>query len=342
MREYGPREGNETHFDWPLDEGEPGREVWYSLVTHQERDVAFWYRYTLLSTEKGYQEARTWAGLTDAENEEGFFMSRSFDLSEVTIEDPFRLAFDESELTYEGAKGSLETDTADVLWEFGYEPDDVVFTPLRSEKLTDFAEKFLGSGRHWSANESVYMDGTLEVDGRTYDFEGAPGHQGHTVGASAPDGWSWINCNTFEGSDAVLEVLNVEGKASLCFRRDGGVHMLNRLKHVVGPKANETVVNEPGNWTLRAKGEGVKLEATVTVEDESKWRKAAYLTPDDTSRFVAHSSLTPIEVKYRVKQGGGWSGERTLESDSARAEWSDKSPPVGERSEYSPAEFANN
>jgi len=340
MREYGPRDGNEPHFDWPLDEGERGREVWYSLVTHQSKNVAFWYRYTLLSTDKGHQEARTWAGLTDSDRDEGFFTTRSFDLSEVTLKDPFRLGFAGNELGYEMAKGSLET-VADVSWEFEYEPDGVVFTPLRSEKLTDFAEKFLGSGRHWGANESVYMDGVLEVDGERYEFENAPGHQGHTVGASAPDGWSWINCNTFGEEGAVLEVLNVEGKTSVCFRRGGEVHMLNRLKHVVGPKANETVENEPGNWTLRAKGEGVKIEATVTVDDSSEWRKAAYLTPDDTSRFVAHSSLTPIEVKYRLKEEGGWSGEHKIESDSARAEWSDTSPPVGERSEFFPAEFTN-
>ncbi len=333
------RHGNDPHFDWPLAEGEPGREVYYSLVTTRDGDVAFWYRYTLISTESGRQEARTWAGLTRRDGD-GFFTSSSSPLDDVSFDEPFELSFGDSRLSYETAGGELDTDEAEVSWSFEYEPDDVTFTPLRSEKLTDLAEKFLGSGRHWSANQSVRMDGEVEVDGETIEFDDAPGHQGHTVGASSPDSWSWIHCNSFEeDGDAVLEVLEVESKLSLCFRRDGEVHMLNRLKHVVGPTANGSRRNEPGDWTLEAKGEGVKLEASVEADDESKYRKAAYLTPDDTSRYVAHSSLTPIRVRYRVEEDGGWSGPRELTSDSARVEWSDTSPPVGEKDGYSPAEY---
>lgn len=333
------RHGNEPHFAWPLAEGEPGREVYYSLVTTRDGDVAFWYRYTLISTESGVREARTWAGLTRRDGE-GFFTSEASDIEYVSFDEPFELSFDASRLTYEGAEGELDTEEAEVSWSFQYEPDDVTFTPLRSEKLTDLAEKYLGSGRHWSANQSVEMTGEVEVDGETVEFRDAPGHQGHTVGASSPDSWSWIHCNGFDGDDdAVLEVLEVEGKLSLCFRRDGEVHMLNRLKHVVGPTASESRHNEPGDWTLEAKGEGVKLETSVEVDDPGKYRKAAYLTPDDTSRYVAHSSLTPLRVRYRVEDGGGWSGPRELTSDSARVEWADRTPPVGAKDEYSPAGY---
>ncbi len=332
------RHGNEPHFDWPVAEGEPAREVYYSLVTTDDGDAAFWYRYTLISTESGRQEARTWAGLTRRDGD-GFFTSSAVDVDEVSFDEPFELAFDDSRLSYEGAEGSLDTDDAEVSWSFSYEPDTVTFTPLRSEKLTDFAEKFLGSGRHWSANQSVRMDGEVEVDGEVIEFTDAPGHQGHTVGASSPDSWSWIHCNSFPEDDAVLEVLEVEGKVSLCFRRDGEVHMLNRLKHVLGPLASESPVNEPGSWRVEAKGEGVDLEISVDVDDEEKYRKAAYLTPDDSSRYVAHSSLTPIEIRFRVEEDDGWSEVRELSSDSARVEWSGKTPPVGEKEEYSPAEY---
>jgi len=107
---------------------------------------------------------------------------------------------------------------------------------------------------------------------------------------------------------------------------------------VVGPTANETTTNRPGRWKVRAKGEGVKLHARVEAGEE--WKKAAYLTPDDTPRYVAHSSLASVQVTYRVRRGWGWSERRTLESDAARAEWAKKTPPVGERDEYKPEEFA--
>jgi len=330
--------GNEPHFDWALDEGDRGREVWYSLVTHPERRLAFWYRYTLLSTDSGHQEARLWAGLTRDDGDD-FLTTRRYPLADAVLDEPFALSFGDARLTDESARGALETDVADVSWSFEYENDDVTFTPLRSEKLTDLAERFLGSGRHWSANQSVAMDGTLEVDGTTYGFDEAPGHQGHTVGETSPDGWSWLHSNSFD-EDAVIEILNVEGKTSVCFRLDGDVYTLNRLKDVVGPLANETIENQPGSWRVRAKGEGVRLDIRVSVEDDGKWRKAAYLTPDDTSRYVAHSSLSNVEVVYRLRDGDGWTDRRTLESDAGRSEWAGKTPPVGEAEEYTPQEFA--
>ena len=184
--------GNEPHFDWALDEGERGREVWDSLVTHPERELAFWYRYTLLSTDSGHQEARLWAGLTRDEGDE-FLVTRRHPIGDAALDQPFALSFGDARLTDSSARGALDAEY-DVSWEFEYEPDDTTFTPLRSEKLTDFAEKFLGSGRHWSANQSVSMDGKLEVGGTVYEFDGAPGHQGHTVGETSPDGWS--TCTT--------------------------------------------------------------------------------------------------------------------------------------------------
>lgn len=328
-------EANAPHLGWHLGEGKRGREVWYSLVTDTDAGLALWYRYTLLSTEGGHSEARLWAGLTGTERD--FFGTRRYPLEEATFEAPFSLSFGEARLSSSSAKGALETDAGEVSWRFGYEPDDTVFTPLRSERLTDVAEQF-GSGRHWSANQSVRMDGKLEVGDETYDFEDAPGHQGHTVGRNAPDGWSWLQCNGFgDDPDACIEALNVGGRTSLSLRHDGGTHALNRLKDVAGPTANETTENRPGRWKIRAKDEGVKLHVRAEAGDE--WRKAAYLTPDDTPRYVGHSSLASVRVTYRLRDGFGWSERRTLESDSARVEWGSTSPPLGEREEYTPKEF---
>jgi len=178
-------EANAPHLGWHLKTEERGREVWYGLVTDTDRGLAFWYRYTLLSTKGGHREARLWAGLTGTERD--FFETRRYSLRDVEFGEPFSLSFGEARLSSSSSQGALETDAGEVSWSFEYEPDDRVFTPLRSERLTDVAEQF-GSGRHWSTNQSVRMEGRLEVGDETYDFADAPGHQGHTVGRSAPDG----------------------------------------------------------------------------------------------------------------------------------------------------------
>jgi hypothetical protein len=376
---------NDAVLDWPLAAGEPGREVWYGLVGRPTGGLAFWFRYTLLSTRAGHREARVWAALTDAERpERSFLATRRYPLDAVSAgEGPFRLAVaangttaseavdDDStagdgpstdgdadaELTSRSARGRVAVgdgtvvdgeraddgttdgstdpgigstlDGATVEWELGYEPDAVTFTPLRSRRLTDLAVRVLGTGRHWSANESVRVDGRLDLGNESVAFEDAPGHQGHTVGTNAPTEWSWVQCNAFETPDVALEALSTGGSLSICFRHDGETHFLNRLHHVVGPRANATSRNEPGSWAFRGRGEGVSLEARV--ESEGHWQRAAYFAPDDTRRYVAHCSLSRVAVRYRVREGGRrgeWGPPRRADSDAGRAEWGSTERPV--------------
>lgn len=331
------RVGPDPYLDWPLDAGDRGREVWYSLVTHQERPIAFWFRYTLLSTADGHREGRVWAGLTDREDpENGFLRTERHDLDGVDVDTPLHLDYGNAELAPTEARGRVtaEDDANAVFWKFEYEEDDETFTPLRSARLTDVAERLLGTGRHWSYNQSIALDGRLEVGPNSYDFEDAEAHQGHTVGRNVPETWSWVNCNGFE-EDVVVESLEIEGTNAICLRADGETYFLNRLHHVKGPFANRSQENEPGDWSFVGKGDGVNVQVSVRVPDDDLWRHAAYLTPDDTVRYVAHCSLSEIEVTYKPD------GEdpTTVEADSARAEWSATEPPVS--GDYAPTEFAD-
>jgi hypothetical protein len=339
-------EDNDPVLDWPLPTGEPGREVWYSLVSPTDASVAFWYRYTLLSTTAGRQEGRLWAALTDREApERSVFVSRSVPLDEVRAAgDPFSLTIDDAELTSSAAVGSIPLvggdaeapdhpagDGADaVAWDLSYDPDPYSFTPLRSERLTDLLAATVGTGKHWSANEAVRMDGEVTVGDRTIAFEDAPGHQGHTLGSSPPDSWTWVQCNDFPDRSVAVEALDIEGTLSVCLRRDGEVHALNRLQHVVGPGANHTEHDEPGFWRFAGEGEGVELRVTVRAPEDVKWQTVAYMAPDESRRYNAHCSLADVTLTYRLD------GEEpvTLQSDAGRAEWVQTEPPIP--GEYGP------
>jgi hypothetical protein len=321
---------NEPVNDWPVPTGEPAREVWYSLVSPRDASVAFWYRYTLLSTASGYQEGRLWAALTDREDSaSSVFLSKSVPLDAVrTARDPFELTIDDSTLTSARARGEIES----VSWDLSYDPDTYAFTPLRSQRLTDLLSRTVGTGKHWSRNESVFMDGTVSVGGRTIDFADAPGHQGHTVSSlSPPAEWTWVQCNDFaEDESAVLEALRLDDKLSLCFRVGGEVYPLNRLQHVhpLSPTANELERDEVGHWRFAGAGEGIELEATVE-SPEGCWQTVSYKVPDDSLRYNAHCSLSAVTVTYT--KGGE---TRTLTSDAGRAEWVSTEPPI--EGEYRP------
>ena len=321
---------NDPVVEWPLDVGERGREVWYSLVSPPDSSVAFWYRYTLLSTERGRQEGRLWAALTDRDApERSTFVSQAFSMDDVRARsNPFELAIGDAVLTSSSATGSI----GDVSWNLEYEPDTFAFTPLRSEKLTDLLSKTIGTGKHWSRNESVFMTGEVTVGDRTVELEDSPGHQGHTLSSNPPDEWTWVQCNDFaEDDSAVLEALRLDDKLSLCFRIDGNVYPLNRLKHVIpqSPSANRVDHDEPGHWRFRGAGEGVELQVTVE-SDPSHWQRVAYMVPDDTLRYNAHCSISDVTLTYAVDGGPA----TTLTSDAGRAEWVNTTPPVD--GEYRP------
>jgi hypothetical protein len=328
-------EDNDPVLDWPLPVGEPGREVWYSLVSPTDGSVAFWYRYTLLSTEGGRQGGRLWAALTDRENpDRSTFITRSVPFDGVRARGaPFSLTIDDAELTSSSAVGSipLAGDGGEVAWDLSYDPDPYSFTPLRSELLTDLLSTVAGTGKHWSANEGVRMDGEVTVGDRVIDFEDAPGHQGHTLGSSPPDSWTWIQCNEFTDRSVVLEALDIDGTLSICLRRDGEVHALNQLKHVVGPKSNRTAHDEPGLWRFSGGGEGVDIQVTVRAPEEVKWQTVSYMAPDETLRYNAHCSLADVTLTYTLAN----EEPVTLESSAGRAEWVGTEPPLPDR-DYPP------
>lgn len=322
---------NDPRLDWPTEPGTPGREIWYSLVSHSERDMAFWYRYTLLSTKGGHREGRLWAALTDCERpDRSTFVSRRVPPAEVEAgTDPFVLAVGSGQQTDRGAHGRVDgTDPAAsgdevaVSWQFAYDPDDApAFTPLRSARLMDALAR-LGSGQHWSANQSVSMEGTVRVGDQRIDFEDAPGHQGHTVSTNPPERVAWLHCNAFPDEDVALEALNVGGTVAICLRRDGTVHQLNRLRDLVGPWGNRTIEIEPGIWAFRGTGDEVSVEVRVEA-DTDHWQRVAYRAPDDSYRYNAHCSLSDVELSFEAD-----GDERTLRSNQGRAEWVTAEKPI--------------
>lgn len=317
--ETAPMDGFRPALDW---NAAVGREVWYGVVTDRDADAAFWHRLTLLSTDEGYGEARVWAALT-SRDKESFFETERFDLDSVEGGDD-ELGFGKSVLSKSSSIGEVNGDSSMVSWEYSFDPDTYVFTPLRSSVLTGLAVRVLGASRHWSYNQSVEVDGAVEFDGGEVVFDGAPGHMGHTAGGGMPPSWTWMHMNSVDG--VAVEALEIGSATSVCFRLEGETYPLNRLYHVVW--RNESLENGVGRWRFRGRGRGV--DVVVDVE-AGEWCLARYLAPDGGLRYVAHSGLADVKVSYSA---GGGSGEVR---GSGRVEWAAREPPVGAEDDYRPS-----
>jgi hypothetical protein len=297
---------------WPAS---PAREVWYGYVGDELR--VLWYRYTLLSVENG-REARLWAGYTEYDGPSRI-ISQGFGTGAVTTSNrPFSLDIAGNELTDGSAGGSLD----EIDWDLTWMPDVVGFTPLRSRLLTGAVDRVSGTGYHESVNEAMRVDGTVTVDGEEHEFTNAAGNQGHTVSATPPTEWRWVQCGTFPDPTVSIEALSIDGRLSICFRHDGQVYLLNRVQHLVGPFANVTEYDRPGHWSFRAAGEGVQLSAMVRADPE-QWQRVCYRTPDG-KRYNAHCPLSTVRLKYSYDDQA-----RTIESSGGRAEWVGTEPPIG-------------
>ena len=314
---------NVAHFDWS--DVTPAREVWYSLVTHPDEPIAFWYRYTLVSTGE-IDEARVWAALSDAQRNEHTVVTQRYPLSAVGLSsNPFELTIGENTLTDSCAVGDIEgtseeapTDgrqTPRTSWSLSYTPDDLTFTPLESEEqMLAFSEQF-GTGVHWSTNQSVSMSGTVTVGDHTVEFTDAPGHQGHTAGVNAPDDWTWLHCNDFE-EGVSLELLSLDAVSAACLRLPDETYLINGDTEVF--QAIEMPTNEPGDLRMTAETDEISVSATATVDD-SHWQRVSYLTPDGSLRYNAHCSLTTVTLDVDGS---------TYESSGGRIEWVSADPPL--------------
>jgi hypothetical protein len=296
---------------WPAS---PAREVWYGYVGDELR--VLWYRYTLLSTEEGFREARVWAGYSDHDGNKQF-SSQGFGTGAVTTTDePFSLDIAGNGLTDRSAVGLLDTIDWDLTWTL----DDVTFTPLRNRLLTTAVDRVWGTGRHESVNESVRVDGEVTIDDEQVEFTSAAGTQGHTVGATPPKEWRWMQCGAFPDPTVSIEALSVGGRLSVCFRHNRQVYQLNRVQDLVGC-ANTTEYDRPGHWSFRAAGDGVRLSVMVRA-DTDHWQRVTYRTPDG-KRYNAHCPLSTVRLKYAYDDQ-----TRTIESSGGRAEWVGTEQPI--------------
>ena len=326
-------EPNRAVLEWPLGRGDVGREVWYLLATTADGEVAFWYHVEFVST-GDRQLGRSLAAVTTRDGTVRF-ASQAVDPANTRFETrPFRLQTASERITSRAAAGTIN-DEVETSWELTFDPDTYAFTPLRSHRLTRLLSNTIGTGRHWSRNQSVLMDGTVTVSDTTYQFESAPGHQGHTVSWRRPSAHTWLHCNDFDTSgsradDVTLEALQYDDLLSVCLRLDGEVYAFNRVLNVLpyGPFANTVERNEVGEWRFRA-GRSDALRVSVEA-DEDCWVRTTQFDPEGGLHYDAHCPFATVSLTYTI--GDDWA---TVSSDTARVEWVRDSPPVD--GEYAPS-----
>ena len=165
-------------------------EAWFVTVNDPSSRRGFWIRYTTFSPAGGSEiEAHSalWAFAFDHEDpSRNWGGKQTFPLHALNSGSrPFHLRLGEATMEVDGCSGEVRSDHGSARWRLRWESREPPFPFL------DPRFQGVSSVANIGARPAIAVSGTIEVAGRTYQLDRAPGGQQHTWGTSHALGWNW-------------------------------------------------------------------------------------------------------------------------------------------------------
>jgi hypothetical protein len=309
-------------------------EVWYTTFNHRPSNTGYWIRYTLESPLPGHGDAycQLWFAFFDYRHpERNLAINRKLPLSELeVVRDPFALRMGSAQLKHGELRGSLAGDAHEVSWEIAFQPG--LFTHRHLPDLvynTHFADTTV-----LSPNLMVNLNGTVTVDGESYELDGAPGCQTHLWGRKHAHAWAWSHCNAFrEDPTACLETIAVRLKrfglvsptlTFLSLYLGSEVYHFRNFSSLLRTKSKW----ETGLYTFGAVASRVKLEGEMRCRPEDLVQ-TPYSDPDGEPSFCHNSEVADASVTVWTRRSIGSPFKRLCRLTSlgsAHFEYAGRSP----------------
>lgn len=274
-------------------------EVYYLTFNDPATRTGFWIRYTLKVPYEGEGYAQLWFAFFDADQpQRNFALNRIRPLAELDHQAaPFRLRIGAAELGHDHARGELSGAGHAARWDLSWQPAPATHHHLPGLMYrTRFADT-----RVLSPNLDIALRGTVEVDGRTFTLQGAPGDQTHVWGRKHAHAWGWGHCNAFEGrTGAVFEILTGQlRKGSVVLPQltaaalylDGETIQLTDFAHIlVGRAHRDTAV-----YRFSARGIDVRLTGEFHCRPEDMVC-AEYTDPDGAKAYCHNTEVAELHL----------------------------------------------
>ncbi len=187
----------------------PGwQEVWYMKMNAPDSGRALWLRFTLLSRKDGSKQvAEVWA-ISFERGEAGVKkvgVKNSFPIGDFicdSAEVPVAFSMEKSHFSDNNTYGQVQSEEHCIRWNFLVKPRLDCACDLVPASL-----KRYGLVKNMAVNvfEDLIFTGYCEVDGERFNWDSAPGMQGHLAGPKNGHSWAWGHCNSFvdEAGEAV-------------------------------------------------------------------------------------------------------------------------------------------
>ena len=157
-----------------------------------------------------------------------------------------------------------------------------------------------------TVNEDLTFTGTAKIDGEEFEWNQAPGMQGHLRGPKNGQSWVWGHCNSFvdeNGKDApfIFDGLTARARiaggivtprlSSFYFFYKGKHYRLNSLRNAVHRRSKSTLTD----WQFRADQGEISFRGHMKADHKD----FAGLTYEDTNGsllYCANSKLSDLQV----------------------------------------------
>ena len=276
-------------------------EVWYVTVAEPERRRGFWFRYTTFNpTHEGEAEAHSalWAFSFDYDDPSANWGAKVlFPVGELRVQSrPFVLRLNDSLLMRKGCSGRFTSEHGSASWDLRWDSREPPF-PIPQPQW-----QMLSSACNIGSQPALKVSGRIEINGKAYHLENAPGGQQHTWGSSHALEWNWGfasgNDFWFDGLTARLRskvgrVLHTTALGAHArehrFIFNGLVQMLSNR----GPIS-------PDGWTAQARLGSRVMNVSVTPRREDLIG-VTYNDPAGGTRFCYHTEVA--DLRLRLAQG---------------------------------------
>jgi len=272
-------------------------EAWYVTVNEPAKRQGYWIRYTSFNPAPGVEaEANSalWGFAFDHENPSANFGAKqSFPLGSLQLQGrPFVLRIDDALLSRKGCSGEIESERGRMTWDLRWDSREQPFPFMRPPW------HLLASVANTSVQPAIRVSGRIEVNGKTFYLEHAPGGQHHTWGYRHALEWNW----GFASGDDFW----VAGATSRVRTRIGGqlvgtpvgAHareqrfVFNGPVHVLGTRGPI----DADSWTAEAKLGPRRLYVAVTPR-RSDVIGVTLADPRGGSRVVYHTEVADLELR---------------------------------------------
>lgn len=244
------------HFDGVRYDGTPSDHVesYFLKATSPAADRALWLNATILASAGGEQaRAEGWAIAFDRRDGRSnvavkhslSFRDASFaeDELDVAWEIPGRSG-ERFFLDAEGTSGLISTNRSAIGWELSLRSAGQPFVLLPSEKMY---EGRLPSTKTVTPRPDLRVDGTLTVNGASWEIAGWHGMQGHSWGTEHAEQYAFTHCNQWnEPAELVIEAVTARVRmgrfltpmlSAVCVRHGGRDYNFTGPLSIVGARA---------------------------------------------------------------------------------------------------------